>query len=142
MTQGVPGAAEGAPELWPLALYTVVVVGLMSAVLALSAALGPRHRARRRDLPYESGMPPTAQPPLRFPVHFYLIAIDFLIFDLEAAFLFAWAGAAREVGWSGYAGAAIFIVLLLIGLIWVWAKGGLDWGAAPAPRDRSAAAQP
>jgi len=123
---------DGSPQLalWPLALWLIVVTAMMAAVLGLSALLGPRHRARRRDLPYESGMPPTEQGELRFPIHFYLIALAFLIFDLEAAFLFAWAVAARDTGWLGYAEALIFVVILLAGLAYLWAKGAFEWGQA------------
>ncbi len=116
------------PAIWPLALYAAIIVGLMLLVLGLSSLLGPRHRARRRDLPYESGMPPTAQPALRFPVHFYLIALAFLVFDVEAAILFAWVAAARDVGWSGYIEALVFVVMLLAGLVYLWAKGAFEWG--------------
>ena len=116
--------------IWPLALYAAIIVGLMLLVLGLSSLLGPRHRARRRDLPYESGMPPTKQQTLRFPVHFYLIALAFLVFDLEAAFLFAWVAAARDVGWTGYIEALVFVVILLAGLVYLWAKGAFEWGRA------------
>ena len=116
------------PALWPLALWLLAVTAMMAAVLGLSAILGPRHRARRRDLPYESGMPRTEQGELRFPIHFYLIALAFLIFDLEAAFLFAWAVAARDTGWLGYAEALVFVVVLLAGLVYLWAKGAFEWG--------------
>ena len=75
-------------------------------------------------------MPPTEQGELRFPIHFYLIALAFLIFDLEAAFLFAWAVAARDTGWLGYAEALVFVVILLSGLAYLWAKGAFEWGRA------------
>lgn len=130
--QGLPGqATDPTPVLWPLGVYGVVVLGLVATLLALSWLAGPRHRARRRDLPYESGMPSTEQGALRFPIHFYLIALAFLIFDLEAAFLFAWAVAARDVGWAGYVEVVVFAVMLLAGLVWLWAKGALDWARRP-----------
>ena len=100
----------------------------MAAVIGLSALLGPRSRSRRRDLPYESGIAPTPQPPLRFPVHFYLVALAFLVFDIEAAILFAWAAAARDVGWLGYVEALVFSVILFFGLVYLWAKRAFDWG--------------
>ncbi len=114
--------------LLPLALWIGVVALLLGGVLALSALVGPRSRSRRRDLPYESGMAPTPQPALRFPVHFYLVALAFLVFDVEAAFLFAWAVAARDVGWMGYLEALVFSVMLFAGLVYLWAKGAFDWG--------------
>ena len=64
---------------------------------------------------------------MRFPVHFYLIALAFLVFDLEAAFLFAWAVAARDVGWLGYVEALVFSIMLLGGLLYLWAKRAFDW---------------
>lgn len=120
-------------NLWPLALWLLIVALLMGAVLAVSALLGPRHRARRRDLPYESGIAATVQPALRFPVHFYLIALAFLVFDLEAAFLFAWAVSARDTGWLGYGEALVFVVILFAGLAYLWAKGAFEWGAGRRP---------
>ena len=69
-------------------------------------------------------------------MHFYVVALAFLIFDLKAAFLFAWAVAARDVGWLGYAELLVFVVMLLAGLVYLWAKGALDWGASPASAAR------
>jgi NADH-quinone oxidoreductase subunit A len=116
------------PALWPLALWLLIVALLMGAVIGLSSLLGPRGRALRRDLPYESGIAPTPQPPMRFPVHFYVIALAFLVFDIEAAILFAWAAAARDVGWLGYVEALVFSIVLFAGLVYLWAKRAFDWG--------------
>jgi NADH-quinone oxidoreductase subunit A len=116
------------PALWPLALWIAVVALLLGGVVALSALVGPRSSSRRRDLPYESGIPSTPQSDLRFPVHFYPIALAFLVFDLEAAFLFAWATAARDVGWLGYFEVLVFSVMLFAGLVYLWAKRAFDWG--------------
>jgi NADH-quinone oxidoreductase subunit A len=85
--------------LWPLVVYAMAVLGLVASMLALSALLGERHKDRATDAPYESGMVPTGSARQRFSAHFYLIAMFFVIFDLEAVFIFAWAIAAREVGW-------------------------------------------
>lgn len=126
----------GAPAaLWPAGLWLLVITVLMAVLLGISAVVGPRHRARRRDLPYESGMPPTEQGAMRFPIHFYLIALAFLVFDLEAAYLFAWAVAARDVGWSGYIEAVVFVTVLLAGLVYLWAKGAFDWGVERSAGD-------
>ena len=124
----MPPVANAETALWPLALWLGVVTLLMAATIGLSALLGPRSSSRRRDLPYESGIAPTPQPPLRFPVHFYLIALAFLVFDIEAAILFAWAAAARDVGWLGYAEALVFSVILFCGLVYLWAKRAFEWG--------------
>lgn len=124
----MPPTSTIEPTLWPLALWLAVVAAAMAMVIGLSSLLGPPARGRRRNLPYESGMAPTPQPPLRFPVHFYVIALAFLVFDIEAAFLFAWAVAARDVGWPGYLEALVFALILLAGLVYLWAKRAFDWG--------------
>jgi NADH-quinone oxidoreductase subunit A len=112
--------------LWPLAVYIAFVVGLVAVLLLLSALLGERHREPATDLPYESGVVSTGSARLRFGVAFYLIAVLFVIFDLEAAFLFSWAVALREIGWSGYLEGAVFIGVLLTALVYLWRNGGLD----------------
>ena len=138
--QGLPSESTLANQsLWPLGMYALAVLAMVVAVVVISALIGPRHSARRRDLPYESGVPSTGTAALRFPVHFYVVALAFLIFDLEAAFLFAWAVAARDVGWFGYIELVVFVVMLLAGLAYLWAKGALDWGASPASAAPSAA---
>jgi len=138
---GLPSESTlASQELWPLGVYALLVLAMLVAVVVISALVGPRHSAKRRDLPYESGVPPTGTAALRFPVHFYVVALAFLIFDLEAAFLFAWAVAAREVGWLGYIELVVFIVMLLAGLAYLWAKGALDWGAAPVSSAASGSA--
>ncbi len=115
--------------LWPLAVYFVAVIVMVAGMLALSYLLGQRHRERATGEPYESGIVSTGSARLRFSAKFYLIAILFLIFDLEAVFIFAWAVAFRELGWTGYVGALIFIGVLVAALIYEWRIGALDWGS-------------
>lgn len=117
-----------APALWPLAVHAAIVVGIAAVALLLTSLLGPRHTARRRDLPYESGIAGTGDVHVQFPIRFYLVAIAFLIFDLEAAFVISWAVAARQVGWTGFIEVLVFIVMLFAGLVYLWGKGALDWG--------------
>jgi NADH-quinone oxidoreductase subunit A len=112
--------------LWPLAVYFAFVVALVAVLLVLSALLGERHREPATDLPYESGIVWTGSARLRFAASFYLIAVLFVIFDLEAAFLFSWAVALREIGWSGYLEGVVFIGVLLAALVYLWRNGGLD----------------
>ena len=88
--------------VWPLAAYFSVVILLTAVILGLSYVLGERHKERATGEPYESGILPTGSARVRLSVKFYLIAMFFLIFDLEAAFVFAWAVALREVGWTGF----------------------------------------
>jgi NADH-quinone oxidoreductase subunit A len=97
-------------------------------MLGLSYVLGERHKEKATGEPYESGMPPTGSARLRFDVKFYLIAMFFVIFDLEAAFLFAWAIALRDLGWLGYLEVVVFVGVLLVALVYLWRVGALDWG--------------
>jgi NADH-quinone oxidoreductase subunit A len=127
-------------ELWPLALYFVAVVVLAGGILGLSYVLGERHRERATGMPYESGMIPTGSARVRMPVEFYLVALFFVIFDLEAVFIFGWAISARQLGWAGYVEVVIFIAVLVSALVYLWRQGALDWGTARragADRDRS-----
>lgn len=114
-------------DLWPLATYLVIVLALVVAMLGLSFVLGQRHHERATDSPYESGILSQGSARVRLPVQFYLVAMFFVIFDLEAVFLFAWAVAVRETGWSGYAEAFVFIAVLLATLVYLWRVGALDW---------------
>ncbi len=127
----MPPLASPDQAFWPLAVWIGGVAILMAMVIALSTFLGPRSNSRRRNLPYESGVPPTPQASPRFPVHFYLVALAFLVFDLEVAFLFAWAVAARDVGWLGYFEMLVFSAMLFAGLVYLWAKRAFDWGSRP-----------
>ena len=113
--------------LWPLLLYFAAVLVLAAGMLGLSYVLGERHEEKATGEPYESGIPPTGSARLRFDVKFYLIAMFFVVFDLEAAFLFAWAIAFRELGWVGYVEVLIFVGVLLVALIYLWRVGALDW---------------
>ena len=113
--------------LWPLALYFAIVIALVVLLLGLSALLGQRHRERATGLPYESGVASTGSARLRFGAKFYLLAVFFVIFDLEAAFIFAWAVALREIGWSGYIEGVVFVGVLLAALTYLWRIGGLDF---------------
>jgi NADH-quinone oxidoreductase subunit A len=113
-----------------LSIYGVMVLLLMAVLLFLTAWAGERRRSVEKHRPYESGIIPTGSARLRFPVPFYQVAIFFLIFDVEAAFIFAWAVAGRELGWAGWMQITLFILLLLVGLIYIWRKGGLEWGPA------------
>ena len=115
-------------NLWPLAVYVAIVGMLVIAMLSLSFVLGQRHTDRATGSPYESGILSEGSARVRFSAKFYLVAMFFVIFDLEAVFLFAWAVAVRETGWTGYAEALLFIMVLLATLIYLWRVGALDWG--------------
>lgn len=113
---------------WPLAAYITAVVLLTAAVIGVSSVLGQRHKERATGQPFESGMLPTGSARLHFSAKFYLIAMFFVIFDLEAVFIFAWAVAVPELGWMGYLEVLIFIIVLAATLIYLWRLGALDWG--------------
>jgi NADH-quinone oxidoreductase subunit A len=115
-------------NLWPLAVYVAIVGMLVIAMLSLSFVLGQRHTDRATGSPYESGILSEGSARVRFSAKFYLVAMFFVIFDLEAVFLFAWAVAVRETGWTGYAEALLFIMVLLATLVYLWRVGALDWG--------------
>ncbi len=114
--------------VWPLAIYFIAVVSLVTSIIVLSYLLGQRHRDSATGEPYESGFPPMGSARLRFSIDFYLVAMLFVIFDVESIFVFAWAIAWRELGWAGYIEVLIFIGILLSALVYLWRVGALDWG--------------
>ena len=116
-------------DLWPLGVYAALVLGLVGAMLGLSYLLGQRHHDHSTDSPYESGILSEGSARVRLSAKFYLVAMFFVIFDLEAAFLFAWAVAVREAGWTGFIEAFVFILILLVGLAYLWRVGALEWGS-------------
>ena len=128
-------AAPQATALWPLVVYAVAVLALVVSMLTLSWLLGQRHRDRETGEPYESGVAPTGSARLRLSANFYLIAMFFVIFDLEVAFIVAWAVAVHELGWPGYIGVLLFIGVLMIALLYEWKLGALEWGL-PADQPR------
>ncbi|HVN23363.1 MAG TPA: NADH-quinone oxidoreductase subunit A [Syntrophorhabdales bacterium] len=122
--------------LWPLGVYCALAIALVAVTLGLSCLLGQRHRDRTTGEPYESGIPPTGSAWMRFDVKYYLVAMFFVIFDLEAVFIFAWAVSLRESGWAGFIEASIFILILVAALAYIWSMGALDWGRQGRPRTR------
>lgn len=117
----------GSFPIWPIVVYGVLVFVLVAGMVALSYLLGQRHRAPARGEPYESGIEPTGSARLRYGIGYYLVGLFFILFDVEAAFLLAWAVAFRELGWPGYIEAALFIITLAAGLVYIWKLGGLDY---------------
>ncbi|MGH8763756.1 MAG: NADH-quinone oxidoreductase subunit A [Nitrosospira sp.] len=115
-------------DVWPLVAYFLLVITLIAGVLALSHVIGERHKARAADEPFEAGIVTVGLARLRLSAKFYLIAMFFVIFDVEAVFIFAWAVAFRELGWAGYIEAVIFICVLGAALVYLWRLGALDWG--------------
>jgi NADH-quinone oxidoreductase subunit A len=115
--------------LWPLGVYFFAVVAIVAIMISLSYVLGERHREKQTNEPYESGIVSTGSARVRFDIKFYLIAMFFVIFDLEAVFIFAWAVSIKENGWQGYAEMMVFIGILTATLVYLWRIGALEWGA-------------
>jgi NADH-quinone oxidoreductase subunit A len=116
--------------LWPIIVYFIIVLILVGAMLGLSYVLGQRHDEPATGAPYESGIVSEGSAHVRLSVKFYLLAMFFVIFDLEAVFIFSWAVVGRDLGWPGYWEVLIFTGLLLITLAYLWRLGALDWGTS------------
>ena len=108
-------------------LLAVIGVGFGVVSVVISRFLGPRNPTPEKLAAYECGMPPVGDARERQSVKFYLIAMIFLLFDIEVAFLYPWALALRTLGWAGYAQVVLFTLVLVAGYIFVWKKGALDW---------------
>ena len=115
-------------ELLPFIVYFGAVIALVLTMLGLSWLLGQRRSNKATNMPFESGVVSVGTPQIQMSVEFYLIAIFFVIFDLETVFIFAWAIAFFELGWEGYVAIMVFIAVLTVALIYEWRSGALDWG--------------
>lgn len=120
-------------EAWALLLYTLAVLLLVTAMLVLSYVLGQRRQGRATDEPFESGIVPVGSARLRLSIAYFVMAILFVIFDMEMIFLYAWAVAYKASGLAGFIEAMVFILILIAALAYLWREGALDWG----PRQRS-----
>jgi len=122
--------------MWPLVLYFVLVLLLVAGMLIASWLLGQRHTERATGAPYEGGIASEGSARVRLSAKFYLIAVFFVVFDLESVFLFSWAVSARQAGWSAYWEALIFTVILLLALLYLARVGALDWASEPGSSRR------
>ena len=111
----------------PLLIFVLIVLGLIGALVTLSFVLGPSKLYKRKLAPYESGIIPDTPAVRRLSVRFYLTAMLFIIFDVEAVFFYPWAVLLRQLKWFGLIEMLVFIGILLIALAHIWKKGGLDW---------------
>ncbi len=118
------------PGLFSLSVFMLVVFLLMAVLLVLTSRLGVKNDTPEKLRAYESGVIPSGSARFRYPVPFYLVATFFLIFDVEAAFIFSWAVAFDQLGWLGWLQISFFIIILFISLLYIWIKGGLEWGPA------------
>lgn len=123
--------------VWPLAVYFAAAILIVVVMLSLSYVLGQRHSEPATNSQYESGIVAQGSAHARLSVKFFLIAAFFVVFDLEALFLFLWAVAGRDLGWPGYIEALIFAGILLAALVYLWRTGALDWYRSVGEKERS-----
>lgn len=105
----------------------VVVGGFLITMLVLSSVLGPKNKTVTKQLPFECGAVSVGSANQRFNVRFYLVAVLFILFDIEVIFMYPWAVNLEQLGWMGFVEMLVFMVVLLGGLIYVWGKGVLNW---------------
>jgi NADH-quinone oxidoreductase subunit A len=121
------------PELYfPILVQTLIAMVLAAALITISYVFGKRIRNRVKDMPYESGIVPTGDARQRFSVKFYLVAMLFILFDIEAIFLYPWVVVYREPGLSKslFGEMLVFVILILSGFFYIWKKGALDWSGS------------
>jgi NADH-quinone oxidoreductase subunit A len=114
-------------EYLPIAILVVLATLLAGLVVLIWHIFGPRRPTPRKSQPYESGMRPIGPGPRRMPVRFYLVAVLFILFDIEIVFFLPWAVVYRQLGLFGLVEMLIFIVILLVGYVYAWKKGALEW---------------
>ena len=125
------------PELYfPVLLQVAIAMAVAAGMLGVSYVLGKRVRNRVKDMPYESGIVPTGDARHRFSVKFYLVGMLFILFDIEAIFLYPWAVVYRELKMFAFVEMLVFIVLILCGYFYIWKKGALDWSYSDRSRDK------
>ena len=111
----------------PLLFVLVLAALIPAAFMILSGMLGTKRPSAEQSVPYESGILPPTSPEQRFPVKFYLVGVLFLLFDIEAVFLFPWAVRFRQLGLFGFVEMLVFLAILILGLAYAWRKGALRW---------------
>jgi NADH-quinone oxidoreductase subunit A len=112
---------------FPVLVQILIAAGLAAGLIGASTLLGKRARSPLKDTPYESGMAPVGSARERFSVKFYLVGMIFILFDIEAVFLYPWAVVFRELKMFAFAEMFIFVALIMVGFFYVWKKGALDW---------------
>jgi NADH-quinone oxidoreductase subunit A len=117
----------GIQVLGPLIVYIAAVLLLAAAMVGVSYLLGQHHREKSTGSPYESGIISTGNVNIRISVRFYMIAMFFVVFDIESVFIFIWALSLKEAGWAGYIEMLVFILIFLSALIYLWREGALEW---------------
>jgi NADH-quinone oxidoreductase subunit A len=125
----MPGNNTDSVPLWPMLLYAGIVSILLVVILSLSYMLGQHHKDRATGQPYEGGIEQSGSARIRFSAQFYLVAMLFVVFDVEAVFIMLWALGFYELGWPGYIGILVFIGQLAVVLVYEWGIGALNIGA-------------
>jgi len=120
-----------AETYWPVLLQALIAMAVATAMIGISYLLGHKVRNRVKDMPYECGIAPTGSARERFSVKFYLVGMLFILFDIEAIFLYPWAVVYRELRMFAFFEMLIFIALVLAGFFYIWKKGALDWSGEP-----------
>src|SRR5262245_37814359 len=120
-----------AQTYFPVLVQVIIAMALAAGLIGASTLLGKRAKSPLKDTPYESGMAPVGSARERFSVKFYLVGMIFILFDIEAVFLYPWVVVYRELKLFGFIEMFIFVVLIVIGFFYVWKKGALDWAVAP-----------
>jgi len=120
----------------PFLLYLLLAMALAGAILAASALVGWRRPSRVKNQPYECGVDPVGDAREPFSVKFYLVAMVFILFDVEAIFLYPWAYVYRQLRWFGFVEMLMYIVILLAGYLYLWKKGALDWNRPSERREK------
>jgi NADH-quinone oxidoreductase subunit A len=115
-------------------LQAVIAMALAAGLLSVSYLLGKKVRNKVKDTPYESGIVPTGDARHRFSVKFYLVGMLFILFDIEAIFLYPWVVVYRDLKMFGFIEMLIFVILILSGFFYIWKKGALDWAATEPTR--------
>lgn len=114
-------------EYLPILLFMALAFGAAVAAVALSFLLARHRPDQNKNAPYECGFPPFGDARAKFDVRFYLVAILFIIFDLEIALLFPWAVVLADIGWFGFGSMMVFLAVLTVGFVYEWKKGALEW---------------
>jgi NADH-quinone oxidoreductase subunit A len=127
--------ATYAQSYFPVLVQVVIAMALAAGLIGASTLLGKRARSPLKDTPYESGMAPVGSARERFSVKFYLVGMIFILFDIEAVFLYPWAVVFRQLKMFAFAEMFVFVALVMIGYFYVWKKGALDWSADSADKD-------
>ena len=110
-----------------IAPFLLLVIGMITVLMLAPVLIGKTTRGKVKDEPYECGLPPEGSAKQRFSIHFYMVAVLFILFDIEAVFLFPWAVSVQELGPIGFSGAVVFVAVLGLGLAYAWRKRVLDW---------------